>query len=129
MKIALAQLNYHVGNFNGNLALMKEAVLEAKSKHADLICFSELSTCGYPPRDFLDFKDFVRRSMQVVNQLCELSDTIAIVVGSPTVNPDVEGKDLFNSAFFLFEKKVQHITKKALLPNYDVFDSEERKLL
>jgi NAD+ synthase (glutamine-hydrolysing) len=60
--------------------------------------------------------------MQVVNQLCELSDTIAIVVGSPTVNPDVEGKDLFNSAFFLFEKKVQHITKKALLPNYDVFD-------
>ncbi len=122
MKIALAQLNYHVGNFVGNFALMEKAVLEAKAKHADLICFSELSTCGYPPRDFLEFKDFVRRSIQVVNQLCEMSDSIAIVVGSPTVNPDIEGKDLYNSAFFLFEKKVHHIVKKALLPNYDIFD-------
>lgn len=122
MKIALAQLNYHIGNFDGNLSVMKDAVLKAKTEKADLICFSELATCGYPPRDFLEFKDFIRQSMQVVNQLCELSNDIAIVVGAPTANPEIEGKDLYNSAFFLFDKKVQFIAKKALLPNYDIFD-------
>ncbi len=122
MNIALAQLNYHIGNFDGNLSVMKDAVLKAKAEKADLICFSELATCGYPPRDFLEFKDFIRQSMQVVNQLCELSNDIAIVVGAPTVNPEIEGKDLYNSAFFLYDKKVQFIAKKALLPNYDIFD-------
>ena len=122
MKIALAQLNYHIGNFEGNFSIMKDAVLKAKIEKADLICFSELATCGYPPRDFLEFRDFIRQSMSVVYQLCELTEDIAIVVGAPTVNPDIEGKDLYNSAFFLFEKKVQCIAKKALLPNYDIFD-------
>ncbi|MBK6545176.1 MAG: NAD+ synthase [Saprospiraceae bacterium] len=122
MKIALAQLNYHIGNFDNNFSIMKDAVISAKAQNADLICFSELATCGYPPRDFLEFKDFIKQSIQVVNQLCELSDGIGIVVGAPTVNPNLEGKDLYNSAFFLFNKKVQSITHKALLPNYDIFD-------
>lgn len=60
--------------------------------------------------------------MNLVNKLCELSHDIAIVVGAPSVNPNLEGKDLFNSAFFLYEGKVQSITHKALLPNYDIFD-------
>ena len=65
------------------------AVEEAKSQGADLICFSELASCGYPPRDFLEFKDFIRRSMAVVNELCKMSKDIAIVVGAPTVNPEI----------------------------------------
>ena len=81
MKIALAQLNYHIGNFDNNFSIMKDAVISAKAQNADLICFSELATCGYPPRDFLEFKDFIKQSIQVVNQLCELSDGIGIVVG------------------------------------------------
>lgn len=122
MKIALAQLNYHIGNFEGNFAKMQDAVLKAKQEKADLICFSELASCGYPPRDFLEFRDFIRQSMDLINKLFELSSDIAILVGAPTVNPEIEGKDLFNSAFFLYDKKVQSITHKALLPNYDIFD-------
>ncbi|HEX5625853.1 MAG TPA: NAD+ synthase [Saprospiraceae bacterium] len=122
MKIALAQLNYHIGNFEGNLTKMLEAVNQAKAQSADLICFSELATCGYPPRDFLEFKDFIQQSSRIVNRLCECSDDIAIVVGAPTVNPELEGKDLHNSAFFLYQRKVQFIAHKALLPNYDIFD-------
>lgn len=122
MKIALAQLNYHIGNFEGNFAKMQDAVLKAKMEQADLICFSELASCGYPPRDFLEFRDFISQSMSLVNRLCELSHDMAIVVGAPSVNPDVEGKDLYNSAFFLYEGKIQSITHKALLPNYDIFD-------
>ncbi|HRI01921.1 MAG TPA: NAD+ synthase [Saprospiraceae bacterium] len=122
MKITIAQLNFHIGNFEGNLELMKKAIATARSEGSDLICFSELATCGYPPRDFLEFRDFIRRSMTVIQALTELSDDLAIVVGAPTVNPEIEGKDLFNSAFFLYQKKVQHIAHKALLPNYDIFD-------
>ncbi|NOT37478.1 MAG: NAD+ synthase [Saprospiraceae bacterium] len=122
MRIALAQLNYHIGNFDGNLQLMRNAIVKAKSLKADLICFSELSTCGYPPVDFLEFRDFIHRSMNVIHELAKESFGIGIAVGSPTVNPERAGKDLFNSAFFLSEGKVVHIAHKGLLPNYDIFD-------
>lgn len=122
MKIALAQLNYHIGNFEANLLKMLKAVEEAKAQHTDIICFGELAVCGYPPRDFLEFNDFIRLSMESVNKLAEVAKGIAIVVGSPSKNPNIEGKDLHNSAFFLAEGKIIHITNKALLPTYDVFD-------
>ena len=60
MKIAIAQLNFHIGNFAGNVAKMLQSIQQAKEADADLICFSELATCGYPPRDFLEFDDFIK---------------------------------------------------------------------
>jgi len=56
MKIAIAQINYHIGNFEGNEQKMLRAVADAKAKGADIVCFSELATVGYPPRDFLEFE-------------------------------------------------------------------------
>ncbi len=122
MKIAIAQLNFHIGNFESNTAKMLEAVKTAKNQEADLICFSELSTCGYPPRDFLEFEDFISLANDSIDQLRQAADGIAIVVGSPSKNPVLEGKDLFNSAFFLADQKIQAIQHKTLLPTYDVFD-------
>ena len=122
MRIALAQLNYHIGNFDGNLAKMLEAIERAKLQSADLICFGELATCGYPPRDFLEFSDFINKAQQTIDRLAEASGGIGIIVGSPVPNPIVEGKDLFNAAFVLHEGKVIHVSHKALLPTYDVFD-------
>lgn len=122
MKISIAQLNYHIGNFEGNFEKMKHAIQEAKSEGADMICFSELCTCGYPPRDFLEFEDFIDLSLATIDKLAALSMEIAIVVGSPSRNPVVEGKDLFNSAFFLYKGEVVHLQNKALLPTYDIFD-------
>lgn len=122
MKIAIAQLNYHIGNFNGNLQKMLKATAEAKSKGADLIIFGELATCGYPPRDFLEFRDFIRLADESIDQLREASDGIGIAVGSPTINPVVEGKDLHNSVFLLYNQEILHVQHKTLLPTYDVFD-------
>jgi len=122
MKIALAQLNFHIGNFEGNFAKMATAVAEAKALGADLILFPELAVSGYPPRDFLEFHDFIRRCDAVGAQLAELAQGIAIAVGSPSVNPQVEGKDLYNSAFFLADGAILDVVHKALLPTYDVFD-------
>ena len=63
MKIALAQLNYHIGNFEGNLEKMQGMVIKAKSLKADIVVFGELASCGYPPRDFLEFEDFIAKPM------------------------------------------------------------------
>jgi len=122
MKIAIAQLNFHIGNFEGNLQKMLQAVAEAKAQQADLICFSELATVGYPPRDFLEFEDFIELAEATVEQLAKAAQGIAIVVGSPTKNPVVEGKDHYNTAFFLANGKVQQVQHKTLLPTYDIFD-------
>jgi NAD+ synthase (glutamine-hydrolysing) len=122
MKISIAQINYHIGNFEGNLQKMKEAVATAKDEGADIICFGELATCGYPPRDFLEFDDFIRLAYASVEELCALAHDIAIVVGSPTKNPNPEGKNLFNSVLFLADGEVKYTQHKTLLPTYDVFD-------
>lgn len=122
MKIAIAQLNFHIGNFEGNLKKMLEAVDTAKQQSADLICFSELATVGYPPRDFLEFEDFVELAEHTIQELAKAANGIAIVVGSPVKNPVIEGKDLYNAAYFLEEGKVKYIQHKTLLPTYDIFD-------
>ncbi len=122
MKIALAQLNYHIGNFDYNYEKIKASVETAKSQGADLVVFGELAVCGYPPRDFLEFRDFIRQSKAVIARLAKLSSEVAILVGAPSVNPKAEGKDLFNSAYLLAEGKVKHVSHKALLPTYDIFD-------
>lgn len=122
MKIAVAQLNYVIGDFEGNVAKMKAYTLEAKEQGADIVVFGELATCGYPPRDFLEFTDFIKRAASSIEELKGIAQGIAIVVGSPTVNPVPEGKDLFNSVYFLADGEILHIQHKALLPTYDVFD-------
>jgi NAD+ synthase (glutamine-hydrolysing) len=122
MKISIAQLNYHIGNFEGNTAKMVDAIQVAKAAGADIICFSELATCGYPPRDFLEFDDFIRLADECVATLASHAHDIAVVVGSPSRNPDKEGKSLFNSAYFLSDGQITHVQHKTLLPTYDVFD-------
>jgi NAD+ synthase (glutamine-hydrolysing) len=122
MRIAIAQMNVHIGNFSGNLAKMLHMVEQAKAQQADIVCFPELATCGYPPRDFLEFDDFIHQADDCIAQLAQAAQGIAIVVGSPTRNPNLQGKDLYNSAYFLADGQVQQVQHKALLPTYDVFD-------
>ncbi len=122
MRIAISQLNLHIGNFEGNLAKMLAAVESAKNQQADLICFPEQSVCGYPARDFFEFDDFINRCMHSIEELCKASYGIGIIVGSPTKNPIALGKNLHNSAFVLYNGKVLGVQHKALLPTYDIFD-------
>lgn len=122
MNIAIAQINVHIGNFEGNLKRIKAAVATAKEQGADLVLFPELVSVGYPPRDFLEFDDFIAQANQLIQDLKAEAQGIAIVVGSPTVNPVVEGKDLYNSAYFLADGEVKAVQHKTLLPTYDIFD-------
>ncbi len=122
MRIALAQINYHIGDFEGNVSKIKAAIQEGKKQLADVVVFAELAVCGYPPRDFLEFDDFIRKCYTSIESIAEECRDIAAIVGSPSINPAEKGKPLYNSAFFLSEGKIQSISNKTLLPNYDVFD-------
>jgi NAD+ synthase (glutamine-hydrolysing) len=122
MKIVLAQQNYHIGNFELNRHKIINAIEAAKAQHADLVVFSELSVCGYPPRDFLEFNDFINKCYDSIDQIKLHADTIGVLIGSPARNTVKEGKDLFNAAFLLYEKEVKAEIHKTLLPTYDVFD-------
>src|SRR6266496_1825632 len=122
MKIALAQQNYHIGNFEKNAQKIIDGINLAKKQCADLVVFSELCICGYPPRDFLEFNDFIDKCYESIEIIRQQADTIGVLVGSPARNLQLEGKDLFNAVFLLYEKEVREEIHKTLLPNYDVFD-------
>lgn len=122
MKIALAQQNYHIGNFDYNTAKIIDAVRKARNEGVDLIVFSELSVCGYPPRDFLEFNDFLEQCQKAVDMVRMEAVGIGVILGSPSFNPRPEGKDLFNAAYLLYDQQILGEIHKTLLPNYDVFD-------
>jgi len=122
MKIALVQQNHLIGDIYGNTRKIIEGIERAEKEGADLAVFSELCVTGYSPQDFLEFEDFISQTENAVKEIAEASKNIGVIIGAPTRNTDLLGKNLFNSALYLFEGKVQQVVNKTLLPNYDVFD-------
>src|ERR1700761_7926875 len=122
MKIALAQLNYHIGNFESNTAKIISHIAKARENGADLVVFAELCVCGYPSRDFLELNEFIDLCDEAAQKIAAVCTDIACVIGLPIPNHKPEGKDLNNSAYFIENGKVKAIVNKALLPNYDIFD-------
>jgi NAD+ synthase (glutamine-hydrolysing) len=119
MKIALAQLSFMIGDFDGNTRKILDAAGKARERKADLVVFPELCVCGYPPRDFLEFSDFIRKSREAVEAIANNCQGISVIIGAPSVNPAGKGKPLYNSAFFIKDGKISDVVNKTLLPNYD----------
>lgn len=124
MKIFLAQQNYHIGNFESNTKKITDAIEQAKQQGGDLIVFSELSVCGYQPKDFLYFNHFIDKCYAAIDEIKMHAHGIAVLVGAPHRNAMVQGKNLFNAAFFLADKSIKQIIHKTCLPTYDVFDED-----
>lgn len=122
MKIALAQLNYHIGNFEYNTQKIIKHIRKAKEGGADLVVFSELAVCGYPPQDLLERNDFVDDIMKSLEAIRKETKEIGVVVGAPSINPNSKGKNLYNSAYFMVGGRIHLVQHKTLLPDYDVFD-------
>lgn len=123
MKIALSQLNYIVGDIPGNLDKIYSSIKRAKGNSVDLIIFSELAICGYPPLDLLERRSFIEASVNAIMQLAkDIPEDIGVLIGGPEFNPGEEGKLLYNSAWFLQNGKVRQVFRKSLLPTYDIFD-------
>ena len=121
MKIALAQFNPTVGDFEGNRARIVELAREAKSGGADLAVFSELCLCGYPPQDLIERPSFAERNQK---ELVALAKDIPLpaLVGFVGKAQDNTGKPVANSAALIAPGKILFEQRKMLLPTYDVFD-------
>ncbi len=122
MKIALAQLNYHIGNFEYNKKQILDHIQKAKDDQADLVVFSEMSVSGYPPRDLLDYQAFVDQCDKTIKEIAEHCYEMAAILGGPRINPNPKGKMLLNSAFFIEKGEIKSVQDKTLLPTYDIFD-------
>ena len=125
MRIAIAQLNPTVGDFDGNLTKIKEAVQLVRDQKPDLIVFSEMFLTGYPPQDLLEKHWFVDSALAALDSLREFSRSvpdIGILVGTISPSGLDAGKGLHNSAVLLRAGEILGTTHKTLLPTYDVFD-------
>jgi NAD+ synthase (glutamine-hydrolysing) len=121
-KIAIAQINPKVGDFENNVNKHIHYVLEAKKLGANVVVFSELSLVGYIPRDILFLPKFLSDQNSALEKLLEHSAGIHIICGAVTLNPSGIEKPFFNSALVLHDKKIVHQYDKKLLPTYGVFD-------
>jgi len=122
VKIALGQINPTVGDFAGNAAKIIDFSQRAQSAGAGLILFSELSVCGYPPRDLVERSSFVARNQETVERIAAETRGIAVICGLVTPAHSDTGKSVMNSAALLIEGKIAFVQSKMLLPTYDVFD-------
>ena len=122
MRIALAQLNYIIGDFDRNVSLIRQNIAKAKESGAELVVFSELNICAYPPQDFLEFDDFILKCYAAAEEIAKDCIGIAAIIGLPVRNKKLEGKNLFNAALLLSDGKIVDEVHKALLPTYDIFD-------
>ena len=122
MKIALSQLNYIIGDIEGNTTKILAAIAKAKDAQVDIIVFSELAICGYPPKDLLDYPSFIERCEIGLDRIRKETKGIAALVGGPAWSGLEKGKKLYNSAFFFADEKLLQRIDKTLLPTYDIFE-------
>ena len=120
LKIAIAQINFLVGNIAANIQHIIEAAHTAQELGADIVVFPELTITGYPAEDLLLRKDFIADANNAIYALAEQVNDIAIVVGYPELN----GDKLYNSAVVLHQGVILANYRKQALPNYGVFDEQ-----
>lgn len=122
MIIAIAQINYHIGNFEENTNKIITTIHKARGAGADLIVFPEITVGGYLAKDLFRYNSFLDACETSIGEIAKSCKEIACIIGAPIRSDLVRGKQLYNGALFLAEGKIQHIIHKTLLPDYDVFD-------
>ncbi|MEZ5616029.1 MAG: NAD+ synthase [Rhodocyclaceae bacterium] len=120
VRIALAQINSTVGDFDGNTRRIAEFAGRARAAGAHLMVTPELALCGYPPEDLLLRPDFYRACARSLAELAGRIEGIAVVVG----HPEAYQGDFFNAASLLRDGRIVATYRKHRLPNYEVFDEQ-----
>jgi NAD+ synthase (glutamine-hydrolysing) len=117
LRIAMAQINTTVGDFDGNIKKILGVVDTARSAGADIITLPELAVCGYPPEDLLFKPTFIQANLDSLQKIAEVAKGITVITGFV----DADG-DIYNAAAVLHSGKVAGVYHKIYLPNYGVFD-------
>lgn len=117
VRLALAQINPTVGDFEGNFKGIVDFIHRAKEKEADIVVFPELAITGYPPEDLIFKPSFITKNYEYINKLKEETGNIIVIVGGLEAD-----EDIYNSAFVLYDGDIKGTYRKWHLPNYGVFD-------
>jgi NAD+ synthetase len=118
MKIAIAQLNFTVGDLAGNVGKILNAAQRAREYEAELLVTPELALTGYPPEDLLLREDFLLASAAALTSLASQIDNIAILVG----HPHCIDEKRYNAASLIRNGRIEATYLKHILPNHSVFD-------
>ncbi|WNO03313.1 NAD+ synthase [Rhodoferax mekongensis] len=129
LKLCVAQLNFIVGDLNGNVKKIVDAATHAYAQGVRLVLTPELSICGYAAEDLFLRPAFIQACddavKSVAQQLAGLKG-LSVVVGHPTGGDSrtrsVAIQSRFNAASVLREGQVVAHYAKRELPNYQVFD-------
>lgn len=125
MRITLAQMNPVVGDLKGNLSKLVDVLTKASQDSSDLLVLPELFLVGYPPKDLLERRWFVQKTIQVIDELVKISNDYpetGILFGAPLPTGKDTGKGLYNSAILIHRGQTLSTHHKSLLPTYDIFD-------
>lgn len=123
IKIAIAQTNSVLGDFQLNYKKIMNAIKKAHADGVDLVVFPEAALFGYHPVDLLERPDIVKRQISYISKIQKsMPSGVAAIVGAITDNPKKNGKAYHNSAVLIQKNKTVKIFAKQLLPTYDVFD-------
>jgi NAD+ synthase (glutamine-hydrolysing) len=117
IRLALAQINPVVGDFEYNYNKILEFIEKAKKSEADIVAFPELALTGYPPEDLILKPSFIEKNLHYLEKLRENIDNIIAIVGFIDKQEDV-----FNAAAVIYNKEIVGVYHKQFLPNYGVFD-------
>lgn len=123
MRIALAQINAHLGNFAENYQKIIEYAERAKERRCDIVLFPESTLFGYHPMDLLKRDSVVTEEIKFIQKISKsIPKGIVVIFGAFTKNPSARGKPYYNTAIALQQNKRPWVCHKELLPTYDVFD-------
>ncbi|MGE5276898.1 MAG: NAD+ synthase [Acidobacteriota bacterium] len=122
LRIAVAQIDTTIGDFQGNADKILAAGRRAEAEGAALVLFPELAVCGYPPRDLLERRAFLQETEKTAARIARASGRALWLYGSVLRNPAKTGRAVFNAAVAARRGRTVAIYRKRLLPTYDVFD-------
>jgi len=122
LRIAVAQIDTTVGDFEGNCGKIVALGRRAEGGGADVVLFPELAVCGYPPRDLVERPEFVARSERTARSIARASGPAVWIYGSVLPNRKRRGRSVFNAAVAARGGRIMAEYHKRLLPTYDVFD-------
>lgn len=123
MKIALAQINSHLGQFSQNTEKIIAAIDKASQHDCSLVVFPEAALSGYNPMDLLESSEFVEQQWAFIAKIQKkIPENMGVLLGAFSINSKKTGRRFFNSAVFLQKNKKEKVFNKELLPHYGVFD-------